>query len=186
MPLGQPHPQHFLHTLTSDTVTQCTQPCSSHSHRSYSSGKSVAKLYCVWAELWPSRVCLVWRLSPFSITWCEPFHETTIAPSINSSSLLPMPELMRPITSIFSFLFQSMGFDKPLLNYILILCLNVFFFLFGAVIKSKYCSATSKNWHLKGPLAASVCPPCLFWLPPWENVNWATTPIDSMWVIINY
>jgi len=27
-----------------------------------------------------------------------------------------------------------------------------------------------------------TCPPCLFWLLPWENVNRSTTLIYSMWV----
>ena len=33
-----------------------------------------------------------------------------------------------------------------------------------------------------------TCPPCLFWLPPWENVNQSTTLIHCMWVmyLINY
>jgi len=41
--------------------------------------------------------------------------------------------------------------------------------------------------HLKGLLATSKGrPPCLFWLPPWENVNRSTTLIHHMWVMSSH
>jgi len=38
--------------------------------------------------------------------------------------------------------------------------------------------------HLKGTAShiKVTHPPCLFQLPPWENVNRSTTPIHCMWV----
>jgi len=57
-------------------------------------------------------------------------------------------------------------------------------------ISSKYPMQPHQSTEMAPERATShirvTHPPCLFWLPPWENVNRSTTLIYSMWVMSSH
>ena len=88
-----------------------------------------------------------------------------------------------PLQNYFSFcFFFFFGF----------VCLFVFFLFFFWSPRGFLQSTARPHPSTTRPLerAAShikvTCPPCLFQLPPWENVNRSTTLIHRMWVMSSY